>query len=491
MSAGADLLGVTEETFNMVKAQTNGLTSATGIYGVNLGALVSLVPVVTPFRNKTGRRKPPQGSKVAYWRSLLNVNNAQPNPAVGFDYGPSALTVLSEQDVYSPFAPLREVVRITEDAIDVAEGYENAVAVATVQAINQLMIGEDRFGIGGLAFALPTISTPTLTTATTGGSIAATTAIYVKVAARSGWNYYYGGSQAVSAYGTVTTGAGSTNTATASVTAVKGAVAYDWFAAATSGGTYYYVTTTTVNTNTFTTIPVANNTTVPSLPDLSSVLPTSAPASDGSYSANNFNGLLASILGDYGSTSLVTTGTGTSSGAYFASLDGGSLTWTGAGISQLDAMNLSIWNTAKVSPSRYMVNAAQSQEVANLIMGSTAATTFLQSHDAASRTGIVAGGSWGSYLNKACEGRPINVEIHPHIPPGTVIAVCDEINYPGANITVPYEFEVQRDYSRFDYGANWVANTSGGGPRQDIGFNVQECFKLYAPVTCGVLSNVA
>ena len=56
---------------------------------------------------------------------------------------------------------------------------------------------------------------------------------------------------------------------------------------------------------------------------------------------------------------------------------------------------------------------------------------------------------------------------------------------------MPYEFEVQRDYSRFDYGANWVANTSGGGPRQDIGFNVQECFKLYAPVTCGVLSNVA
>jgi hypothetical protein len=277
------------------------------------------------------------------------------------------------------------------------------------------------------------------------------------------------------------------------VTAVKGAVAYDWYVAATNGGTYYYYTTTTTNTVVITSIPGSAQS-LPNLPDLwTGSTPTNAAAvsSDGSYSPNNFNGLIASTLGDYASTGLVTPGTGTGSGAYWASLDGAVLSFSGAAETHLDTMNLSLWNTAKISPTRYLVNAAQQVEVANLILGSTAAVTYLQPGDQDDRRKLVAGGAWGVYLNKAVDGYPIVVDPQVNVPPGTIVAVCDKIDYAGANLDVPFRFRVQRDYSRFDYGANWVANTSGGGPRQDIGFTVTETFEHRAPVTCGILSNVA
>jgi len=482
MSAAADLLGVTEETFKMIKATVqNGWLTGLGVQGVDLGDLISLVPVVTPFRNATPRVKPPQGANVAYWRALLDVTNAQPNPAVGNDFA-GGLVEFEEQDVFAPFVPLRLTGRVTQDAIDIAEGYENALAVATMQTVNQLMIGEDKHGLMGQAYALPAIATPGLTVSATGGSIG-TAAVNVKVAARSGINYYYGGSGIASAQASVTPTAGTTNSVTATVAAVKGAVAYDWYVAG------FYYTTTTVNTVVITSIPTANQP-LPSLPDLSATAPTAVPTADTSFSANYFNGLIASVLGDFGPTSMVTPGTGTNSGSYYASLDGAALAVNGAAIAQVDAMNLAIWNKAKLSPTRYLMNATQSQEIANDILGSTAATTFLQPQDIESRQNVVAGGALGWYLNKAVGGAAIRVEVHPNVPPGTLIAVTDKIPYPGANIDAPMRFRVQRDYSQFAYGANFVAGTLGGGPRQDFDVTVRETFELKAPLTCGVLSNV-
>lgn len=477
-----EILGVTEETFNLIKATTtNGWLTGLGVQGVDLGDLISLVPVVTPFRNATPRVKPPMGANVAYWRALLDVTASQPNPAVGNDYA-GGLVEFEEQDVFAPFVPLRLTGRVTQDAVDIAEGYANAMTLATMQTVNQLMIGEDKHGLMGQAYALPAISQPTLAVVGTGGSIG-TSAVNVKVAARSGINYYYGGSGVASTQASVTPGSGTTNSVTASVTAVKGAVAYDWYVAG------FYYTTTTTNTVTITSIPTANQA-LPALPDLSTVAPAAVPTADSSYSANYFNGLLASVVGDFGTAGLVTPGTGTSSGSYWASLDGAALAISGAAIAQVDAMNLAIWNKSKLSPTRYLLNATHSQEIANQILGSSAATTFLQPNDIEGRQNVVAGAALGYYLNKAVGGAAIKVEVHPNVPPGTLIAVTDKIPYPGANIDAPLSFRVQRDYSQFQYGANMVANTLGGGPRNDFDVTVRETFALRAPLTCGVLSNV-
>src|SRR5580693_9106597 len=80
-----DLEQITLETLEAVKkAQTSGLTSGTGITGVNLAGLISLIPVETPFRNMLPRVQASEGAKFATWRALLNVNNQQPNPAIAY-----------------------------------------------------------------------------------------------------------------------------------------------------------------------------------------------------------------------------------------------------------------------------------------------------------------------------------------------------------------------------------------------------------------------
>ncbi|HUX71230.1 MAG TPA: hypothetical protein VMV41_12010, partial [Cellulomonadaceae bacterium] len=84
-----DYAGITTDTLDQIKkAQTNGVTSASGLVGYDLSGVVSLVPVNTPWFNRVAR-KTGDGSKAAVWRALLNVNNAQPNPFVGFDQGGS------------------------------------------------------------------------------------------------------------------------------------------------------------------------------------------------------------------------------------------------------------------------------------------------------------------------------------------------------------------------------------------------------------------
>ena len=121
MPNGLDEL--TAETLHDIvqKAQTAGVLTSTGIQGVDLSGLVSLVPVNVPARNNTSafpRTIAKEGAQVTSWRALLNVNNQQADVATGFDYaGP--ITQLDEQDVYAPFKPLAEGYTVTLDAIGV------------------------------------------------------------------------------------------------------------------------------------------------------------------------------------------------------------------------------------------------------------------------------------------------------------------------------------------------------------------------------------
>lgn len=477
----------TAETLELIKkATTTGVTSATGIVGVDLSDLLSLIPVNTPWRDQLSRTKPKMGAKYAEWRVLVNVNNTQPNPFTAFDYA-APLAQLEEMDVTALYAKLGMGYTVTQDAIDFAGGYADAKAVAIMNALNQFKIGEDKAAIGGCLFSLGTPATPTVTTSSTGGSIGATLPVNVKVAARTGANYFWGGSTIASAQGTVTTGAGSTNSATATVTAVRGAVAYDWYVAG------FYYTTTTVNKVLITSIPVANQALPSGLPDLYATAPTSVPAVDTSAGANQFNGLLASLAGDYatgGATGLVTHGSGVDSGAYFHSCDGSALTVSGVSVAELDNLNQSIYDNVRLSPSVYMMSSQQGTELSNVILGSTASETFFQPN-LGGRSEAVLGAFVGWYVNKADGGTPIKVEVHPHMPPGTIIARTDRVPFPNSNITNTCELRTLRDVSDYDYAANRNAGVAGGGPRFDGETYANEVFINRAPVAMGVIQNIA
>jgi hypothetical protein len=483
-----DLDSVTLETLEAIKkAQTSGFTSATGVVGYDLADLVSLIPVNTPFRDQLPRVKPKMGAKIANWRALLNANNAQPNPATAFDVA-AALSLISEMDVSAPYAKVAAGWTATLDAEAFARGYADVHAKAIWNAMNQFKIGEDRKAIGGCAFALGTPATPVVTSSTTGGSIGQTIAIPVKVAARTGSNYFWGGSTIASASGTVTTptDALTTHSGTATVTAVRGAVAYDWFV----NGFYY--TTTTVNKVVVTSIPVANALVVPNLPGLFSTVPPIVPVADTSPGVNDFNGILASLAGDYAvspSTGLITPGgAGTPSGAYFASLNGAAFTIAGVNVVELDAMNQALYDSVQQSPDVYMVSSQEGAKLSNVLLNSTASQTFFQPN-LAGRSAAVIGAFVGWYVNKAAGGTPIAIEVNPNLPPGTLIARTDSVMFPDSGIGRVTELRTQQDVTNWDYPAARAAGV-GGGPRFDGEVFALETFVNFAPTTMGVLQNI-
>ena len=483
---------ITAETLALLeKAQTSGLYVSTGIQGYDLSGLVALIPVNVPARNNTSafpRTLAGEGSQTAVWRALLNINSQQTDAAVGFDYAGS-LTLFDEQDVFAPYKPLAKAGRVTLDAVAVARNFADALAVAELQTLNQLFIDQDLHIINSQNWSLGTVSPPTLTVSTTGGTIGASASINVKVAARSGANYFIGGSTAVSSNVAVTTSSGSSlNSATASIAAVKGAVAYDWFVGSTSSN-QVYLTTTTVASVTITAIPTAAQA-LPALPLLSATAPTTPPTADTSYSQNWYNGVIASTLGDYGSTGPVTPNTGTNNGATFIDNGGNAPALSGGGIDVLDKINDQLWASVQLSPNAYMVNSAQGNEISKLIMSSSSATTFLPPTDADARTNLAGGGFIGRYINRAAGGVPVTIEIHPHVAPGTIIARTDRVPFPGSNIGSVFEVRCQYDTMRFDYAANYNPGTLGGGPRYDFEIRSMETLINRAPVAQAIVSNV-
>ena len=137
-----------------------------------------------------------------------------------------------------------------------------------------------------------------------------------------------------------------------------------------------------------------------------------------------------------------------------------------------------------------MMNAQQAQEIANLVLGSSSATTYLNT-DASGRVSVTAGGRVGEIVNAPAGGVTVPIEVHVSLPPGTIIARTDRVPFPQANVSSVLEYRALRDTAQFDYGINRIANTSGGGPRREFEIKSMGCFINKAPVAMASLQNVA
>lgn len=481
------LEALSEETIEEIKkAQTTGVTVGTNVIGYDLSGLISLIPVNTPWFDRISRVSG-NGALNAQWKALTNINNAQPNPFAGLEGGGGKVK-FNELDVFAKYQPLRMAGEYTLDARDLSKGYADAKAISVAGTLAQWRIGANKAYFGGQSFALPTIGAATLVASTTGGSIATGT-VYLKVAARSPLNYYWGGSGIASAEASVAV-TGPTASVTASVPAVRGAVAYDWFvSSATGDGAKKYLTTTVTNTLTVTSIPGANQPAPTTIPGLSTTAPTAIPTVDASFdSANSFNGLFATLSGDYGANGLVQFGSGTVSGATFQSLDGAKLTTSGQGVAEIDNLLLSLYNNAQLSPSALVMNGQQAKDIASRITASGAASTYLQPDSG--RAGITGGTSIARYINSAAGGASIEILVDPYAPVGSIVAVTEHINYPNSGITNTFESRTLRDVSQWDYGVAHAVG-AGGGPKETWDVSSIETFVNRAPVACGVISNIA
>jgi hypothetical protein len=488
---------ISKETLEIFKAVTSGITSATNILGVDLMDLISLVPVVTPLGDELARTGPNMGSDIAQWEALLNINNQQPKPSVAFDAaGPLAKNSLMK--VTAPYWPLAMGYTVTRDSIARAKGYADAKARAIFSAIAQWKIGQDKLAFGAQNFALQRPAAPTLADVTTGGTIAASTAVYVGVAARTGSGYYYcngdnlglghGNSRGNTA--TVTTSSTtSTHSVTASIASVVGAAAYDWFYSA-DNVTYLYYTTTTVPSVTITsTITAAQVPPAATLPGLSTTVPTFSSAADnGSAGSTEFNGMLATCTADYttGGGPIVQHGAGTASGAILQDAAGAQFTVSGGGIAQLDAINVALFNSIQLGPSCYMVSSQESNSLGKLIMNTPGAVTYLTMNDAAGRGEIVAGGRIGSYVNRLT-GEQVPIKMYPNIPPGTLVARRDTVPFPNSDVGRVFEMRCLDDLYDYVYGSD----RTSGGPREDGEARSVSTFINKAPVAQAVLQSIA
>jgi hypothetical protein len=504
-----DVEQITKETIAAVKKSSEGIMAGTGIQGVDLGGQIALIPVNVPARNNTSafpRVIAGEGSQTATWRALLNINSQQTDAAVGMDFAGS-LAKFEEQNCFAPYRPLAKACRVTLDAVAVARNWADALAIGKLQTLNQLFIGQDMHIINSQAWPLTVPSAPTLVGSETGGHIKKTVEVSVAVAARSGANYFTGTELSTGVFGSGSTQASSLTTVeagtteetcsvTASIAAIKGAVAYDWYVGA-KGGTLYYYTTTTTAQVTITKVPTGAEA-LPKLPLLSAALPAISTAAltartlkDTSYSATKwYNGLIASILGSYGATGPENPTSGTPSGATFIDWGGNVISGSGSSIPLLDQINDEVWSSVQLSPTAYMVNSLQGDEISDLLLGSGIATTFLPPTDAAARTNLAGGGYIGSYVNKAVGGVQVPIEVHPHVAPGTIIARTDRVPFPGSNIGSVFEVRCQYDTMEFMYSANYNPGVEGGGPRYDSEIRSMETLVNRAPVAQTVVSNI-
>jgi hypothetical protein len=475
-------------------AAAAGIYASSGFYGYDLSSLVSLVPVVTPFRDLVARETPEDGNPFAVWRSLMNVNSSQLDPAMGVDFAANEAT-FEEQDFQAKYMPTGYSGNVTQDSVDFARGYTDPYALATFQTLNQCLIGDDRKQLGAQSFPLAAAAAPSITQVGSGGSIGAVQ-VYVGVAARTGSGYYYGSGNSQGNSNSTTFGSGAANSLTASAAAIRGAVLYDWFQSS-NGTTWYYYTSTTTNTVTMTKV-ITQAQALPGLADLSTMwqgaagTPTyNAAADNGSGNPKDYDGFLASLSGDYTATGQwAQPGTGTPNPSVWTSLNGAALTLTGGSVNEIaEYIFLTLWNSVKCSPTALMMNAAQAQEIANLIVGSGSATTFLNT-DAAGRISVTAGGRVGEIINTSANVT-VPIEVHVSLPPGTIIGRTDRVPFPQAEIENVIAQRCLRDTAQFDYGISRVAGVKGGGPRREFEIRSVSAFCNRAPVAMATLSCVA
>lgn len=475
----------------IAKSWSQSSTATMGITAYDLEAPAkNLYPVITPLRNRIPRVGAKGGTQ-ANWRAITGINTG--NAGIGISEGNRgavmASTVTEYLAAYRGFG-LEDYVTFEADMS--AEGFQDLKALAALGLLRSTMIGEERMILGGnTSTALGTTPTPTVTDVTTGGSLAANTAYSVicvalthdgflassvanglptsgnRTLADGTTEAYAGGTATKSTAGTVTTAndSNATHCLRASVTAVKGAVAYAWYVGASGSEKLNQITT-------------INSVLVTAASDSGAQACASYFTADKSNNSLHFDGLLTQICK-------------TGSGAYYKALatgtagTGTALTADGlGGISEIDTALQSFWDNYRLSPTDIYVSAQEQKNISAKILtgSSTAAQRFVFNAE----QGALAGGVMvKSYLNKfAMDGATeIPIRLHPNMPAGTIMFYCDQIPYPLSNVSNVVQMKMRRDY----YQIEWPLRTR----KYEYGVYADGVLQNYFPPAFGMITNIA
>lgn len=505
-----------------ILAKADTISQATNLLYYDLSPVVQMLypyAGMTPLISRLPRRGA-DGGNAYHWKRItgININNVSSGVSEG---NRGARIAIAEQDMMARFKTLGLESSVTFEARLGARGLRpETLGISVQSALRSLRIDEEKILINGNAsMPLGTTPTPTLTAgAVTGQTGTFSGAVYVAAVALTGMAYvnyqpyssttllggipgqqtkinadgssdtYGGGSAAPSAIATVTpTG---TQSVTATVTAVNGAMQYAWFVGSSNSASAMYLAgMTPSNQAIFTAVPASTN------QPLSSLYVAGSPQ-DNSTNVLVPDGIFTQIMGavlgpDPGR--LMSTNpylpsglTVSSSGSLVYTMANGNtgLTINGSTITEIDAVLRAGYEQYKLPFNRILMSSQDMESSFGAMMNSAAASnTFRILFDADQVNGrIVAGRKVTSYMNKFMGSEVLDVETHPFVPPGTIIFWSDRVPYELSNVADLVEARVRQDY----YQIQWPWQTR----RYEYGVYVDEVFALNYSPAFAVIRNV-
>jgi len=491
-----DIAQTTQETLGLMKESlAKSVTLATGLTAYDLQVPAkNLYPVITPLRNSLPRVARLNPGDAARWRTIASVTGSGYDAMGWVPEGQRTASMsYAAQLQVAPYLTLGEEDTVTFEAEAAAQGFEDINSTATLRLLQKTMRKEETALLGGNAsLALGAPGAPTLTASGTGATLpAATYSVIVVALTFEGWrnsslaggvattktitgndgNTYTlnGGSSNKSSNTTQAVTLGQTLNAVASL--VNGAIAYAWYVGAAGSETLQAITT--INSAAF------------SAPLASGQQAASAIAGDNSRNATlAFDGLLTAGFNPANSAYVQALASGTAGAGAF-------LTASGRGsVNEIDAMLVEMWNTYRLSPTVLYVNAQEQKNITNKCLtnasGPLIRYNVAADSDNGGPYGVSASGVVRWYYNpfSVDGGFDIPVKVHPDLPPGTILALCERLPVWYQSNQTPNVAEVltRRDYYRID----WPLRTR----RREFGVYAEETLAVYAPFGVGILTNI-
>lgn len=469
----AEVPGIAKATFNQSGSATSGLTA------YDLAAPAKLFyPVLTPLRNIIPRVSGAGGIQ-ANWRAITGVNTG--NISAGVSEGNrNAVIAVTQADYLAAYRGIGFESNATFEAQYAGEGFDDVRKRAAQSGLHALMLAEEKIILAGNgSLALGTTPTPSLTAATTLGTLATATYSVICVALThdavskfsvvSGLTQTYARTNADGSSDTVNGGTaqksasattavtGPTGRITASVTAVRGALGYAWFWGAAGSEVLGAITT----------VPTLSITATATGTQAASAL----VAADYSINGLIFDGIITQALKS-------------GSGAYWRDLGGATLTSTGAaGVAEIDTLLQYQWDTWRLNPTTMWVNSQQASDITTKILAGNANGALRLNVDV--KQGMIGGGTLAtSYLNRfGLDGATsVTIRQHPNLTPGTILFTQDTLPYPMADTQNLMQIRTRQDY----YQIEWPLRSR----KYEYGIYADEVLQVMAPFTLAVITGI-
>lgn len=499
-------------------AKADTISEATGLLWYDLRPVVQLL---YPFKELIPcisrlPRVDADGGNAYHWKRIVAINTANVSPGVS-EGNRGARIAITVQDQQATYKTLGLESSVTFEARLGAKNLRpEALGNAIQSTLRATMISEEQTLIlGNASSALGVTPTPVLSAAGTGGTIpTASPGLYVRCVALGGlgWlNYtpysstsntggvpgqvtkinadqsvdtFGGGSGQPSAEASVNVTLG--QVVTASVTPVVGATAYAWYTSATAA-TETLAGITQANEVIFTKLPAANQQPIANLY-------VGGVAVDNSLNALLPDGILSQIYGSvFGSAPGTNMATNPTLPTGIALTGGGSIVYTMAtgntglsiistNVHEFDAVLKAAYDQYKLGFDRILMSATDISNFSGTMMEQGANSLFRIMFDAEQTSGrIVAGRRVTSYLNKFM-GNTLDIEVHPYLPPGTIVFWSDRAPYELSGVPNLLEAHVRQDY----YQIQWPLTTR----RYEYGVYVDEVFSCYFTPAFATITNL-